>query len=154
MPRCGETRPLTRHNVCAPCAALCGWDPPCDACKAEDSGIEPSGLRHVATCDGNRVQMDSARLLEIAGLSSDVSRAQQVLTRAIRNEAYDRGVAQGGRDVLHRLREQVRAAMGANVARERKATDDWRDGDALLNAARVDAFNWTLQRIDEELEKK
>jgi hypothetical protein len=52
---------------------------------------------------------------------------------------------------LERLHLQVRAALGENVARERKARDEGRDGDALLNAARVDAFDWVLQRLDEEL---
>jgi hypothetical protein len=139
-PRCGEPRPLTRFDVCAPCAALCGWDPPCEACKYEDAGDEGHGLRHVATCDGNRAQADPDRLLEIAGLSSDVSRAQQALTRAIRDEAHDRGVEQGARDALHGLRRTVVA---------------FRNGVASTapNCESVDTLDWVLQRIDEELEK-
>lgn len=56
-------------------------------------------------------------------------------------------------DALERLHLQVRAALGANTARECKARDAGRDGDALLNAARADAFDWVLQRLDEEMGK-
>lgn len=57
------------------------------------------------------------------------------------------------REALQRLHGKVRARMAANADRESKARNDGRDGDALLNAARVDAFDWVLQRIDEELER-
>jgi hypothetical protein len=54
-------------------------------------------------------------------------------------------------EVLERVHLQVRAALGANTAREREARDAGRDGDALLNAARADAFDWVLQRLDEAM---
>lgn len=54
-------------------------------------------------------------------------------------------------EALGRVHLQVRAAFGANTAREREARDAGRDGDALLNAARADAFDWVLQRLDEEM---
>lgn len=49
-PRCGETRPLGEYNVCVPCAAACGWDPECEACKVEDRG-GVALIPHVETCD-------------------------------------------------------------------------------------------------------
>ncbi len=52
-------------------------------------------------------------------------------------------------DPLGKLHEQVRAALARASAAEQMAANDDRDGDALLNAARVDAFDWVLQRIDE-----
>jgi hypothetical protein len=139
-PRCGEPRPLTRFDVCVPCAALCGWDPPCDACKYEDAGDEGHGLRHVATCDGNRVQADPARILEIADLSSKAMAAQRRVAAAVRDEAYERGLAQGRQDGLQRLCRTVSA---------------FRNGVASTapNCEAVDALEWVLQRIDEELEK-
>ncbi len=54
---------------------------------------------------------------------------------------------------MNRLHETVRNALAGATAAERKAEDDGRHGDALLNAARVDAFDWVLQRIDEMLER-
>jgi hypothetical protein len=54
---------------------------------------------------------------------------------------------------LERLHLQVLAAFGQNVAAERRARDEGREGDALLNAARVDAFHWVLQWLDEEMAK-
>lgn len=52
---------------------------------------------------------------------------------------------------LERLHVRTREALGKNTTAERKARDEGRDGDALLAAARVDAFDWVLQRIDEEV---
>lgn len=153
-PRCGETRPLGSFDVCAPCAAAEGWDPPCDACKTETRDEDVAGMRHVATCGGNRVKADAARVMEILDLSSKAQQALSAVTAAVREEALDRGAKQGARDALQRLHKQVCAALGANTDRERKARDEGREGDALLNAARADAFDWVLQRIDEELEAK
>jgi hypothetical protein len=51
---------------------------------------------------------------------------------------------------LERMGAHVRAALADSSAAEQKARDAGRQGDALLNAARVDAFDWVLQRIDEE----
>jgi hypothetical protein len=56
-------------------------------------------------------------------------------------------------EALGRVHLQVRAALGANTTREREARDAGREGDALLNAARADAFDWVLQRLDEEMGK-
>jgi hypothetical protein len=53
-PRCGVNEPENRWDVCNSCATQMGWNPPCVACKAEDSG-EPSGaLRHAETCGPGR----------------------------------------------------------------------------------------------------
>jgi hypothetical protein len=51
---------------------------------------------------------------------------------------------------LERLGAHVRAALADSSAAGQKARGDGRDGDALLNNARVDAFDWVLRRIDEE----
>jgi hypothetical protein len=49
-PRCGTTAMLSPSGVCVPCTAECGWDPPCDACKAEDAGGVEWATLHVDTC--------------------------------------------------------------------------------------------------------
>lgn len=50
-PRCGTAASLGRFDVCAPCAALMGWDPECVACKDEGEGREAS-VAHGQTCAG------------------------------------------------------------------------------------------------------
>lgn len=50
-PRCGARVELTRYDVCAPCTAAEGWDPPCVACKAEGRG-QTADIPHVDTCGG------------------------------------------------------------------------------------------------------
>lgn len=50
---------------------------------------------------------------------------------------------------LEQLHNTVRGALAGATAAERKAADSGRHGDAVLNAARVDCFDWVLQRIDE-----
>ncbi len=52
-------------------------------------------------------------------------------------------------DALAKLRLQVNAALGRTTDAEQKARDSGREGDATLNAARADAFDWVLQRLDE-----
>lgn len=49
--RCGTTAVLGRFDVCVPCAALCGWDPACEACQQDDAG-GPVTVAHVSTCGG------------------------------------------------------------------------------------------------------
>lgn len=53
-PRCGDTAVLGSFRVCVPCTAACGWDPPCDACRAEDRGGVEFALEHIDTCDPGR----------------------------------------------------------------------------------------------------
>lgn len=50
-PRCGEHRLLTSFRVCSACTAACGWDPPCVACREEDTGAIEASVEHIATCD-------------------------------------------------------------------------------------------------------
>lgn len=50
-PRCGKPATLGRFDVCAPCAALMGWDPECEACRVEGEGREAS-VAHVQSCAG------------------------------------------------------------------------------------------------------
>jgi hypothetical protein len=52
-------------------------------------------------------------------------------------------------DQLTKLRTQVNHALGRVTAAERQARDSGREGDAILNAARADAYDWVLQRLDE-----
>jgi hypothetical protein len=51
-PRCGPVGELTRHGVCAPCAAALGWEPACVACLAMGHGQPAGHLVHVDTCAG------------------------------------------------------------------------------------------------------
>jgi hypothetical protein len=55
--------------------------------------------------------------------------------------------------LLGQLHAVVLAALNGARQAEEKARESGRDGDATLNAARVDAFDWVLQRLDEEQEK-
>lgn len=52
---------------------------------------------------------------------------------------------------LERLHARVRGALAGARTAENEAANAGRDQDALLNDARVDAFDWVLQRLDEEM---
>jgi hypothetical protein len=62
-PACGQTRTLTRSDVCAPCAAAHGFDPPCRACHTEAAGRSSHGLTHVSTCAPGRRDLVGAHAL-------------------------------------------------------------------------------------------
>ena len=59
-PRCGGTDTLTRWDICAPCTAEEGFDPPCAACDAEGKG-ESVTVLHVDTCAGTPKQPTTPR---------------------------------------------------------------------------------------------
>lgn len=83
------------------------------------------------------IPLDMVRSFDIENIGGDAA------------EAVDEFDAPPG--LLERMRAHVRAALADSSAAEQKARGDGRDGDALLNGARVDAFDWVLQRIDEEM---
>lgn len=77
-PCCGNTRVLGRYDICAPCAANEGFDPPCLACSTESAGMVAT-TPHVATCGpGRTVERETAKTdadqggLSPADLSVDV----------------------------------------------------------------------------------
>jgi hypothetical protein len=52
---------------------------------------------------------------------------------------------------MEQLHALVRTALAGARTAENEAANADRQGDALLNAARVDCFDWVLQRIDEAM---
>lgn len=53
-PRCGLNLSHAPVEVCTPCEADMGWNPPCEACLTEQRGGDAAGMVHVDTCGGGK----------------------------------------------------------------------------------------------------
>ncbi len=80
-PRCGETRPLhPRWAVCHPCAADCGWDPHCEACRVEDAGLPLGDLEHGTACLDGRIARRATVTVLTKAQAAELTRRRETLS--------------------------------------------------------------------------
>ncbi len=132
-------------------AAILSWDhaqqPPMDR-LAELVADMSGGRVHLAQPDTG--SDDYAVIVGTTPL--DPGHADSVYQHWYHGGQPDKVFNLGEPSPLDQLHQQVRDALSRCSDAERKARDAGRDGDALLNAARVDVYDWVLQRLDEHRE--
>lgn len=65
-PRCGDTAPLSRFDICVPCTASEGFDPKCAACLTDQAGGDSTGMAHVDTCQATTSSLTARIMARLA----------------------------------------------------------------------------------------